>query len=336
LTLRSVPADPPVTGERHIDVTGTVFLSIALTGLVFGFSQTQSWGWGSPGVIGPLVVSAVAAGLFVQRERRAQNPLMRFTLLRERPNYLGATLSQGLAGMLELGLALLFPLVLVLNLEMSPVLAGLALIPTTVPMVLLAPLAGRWYDRAGGRPPLVAGFAVLAVSGLALAWGVGEGDYLAVLPGLLLYGIGLALVLTTNDPVSVDTVPESEHGQASGVSATAEQGGGAIGIALLYALFHQTYLSRLEHLVDVDRNLKDLTAKSAIALRNALEAAEQTGLRPKHFDPALYDYLFPARAASQHGYAVAFVAASVIAVLGLIAVALLVRKVDEPDAAPQF
>lgn len=334
LTLRSVPADPPVTGERHIDVTGTVFLSIALTGLVFGFSQTQSWGWDSPGVVGPLLVSVVAAALFVWRERRAQNPLMSFTLLRSRRNYLGATLSQGLAGMLELGLALLFPLLLVLNLEMSPVVAGLALIPTTVPMVLLAPLAGRWYDRAGGRPPLVTGFAVLAAAGLVLAWGVGERDYLAVLPGLLLYGIGLALVLTTNDPVTVDTVPDAEQGQASGVSATAEQGGGAIGIALLFALFHQTYLNRLEHLVDVDRRLKDLTTKTGAALRNALQAAEQTGLRPKHFDPGLYQYLFPARAASERGYAMAFLAASVIAVIGLVAVAWLVRKPDAPASEP--
>jgi MFS family permease len=55
-------------------------------------------------------------------------------------------------------------------------------------MVFLAPLAGRWYDRAGGRPPLVAGFAVLLASGLLLAWGVHGHAYLPVLPGLLLYG----------------------------------------------------------------------------------------------------------------------------------------------------
>ena len=57
-----------------------------------------------------------------------------------------------------MGLALLFPLLLILNLGMTPVLAGIALIPTTVPMVLVAPMAGRWYDRSGGRPPLMTGF----------------------------------------------------------------------------------------------------------------------------------------------------------------------------------
>ena len=49
----------------------------------------------------------------------------------------------------EVGLGLLFPLLLILNLQMDPGLAGLALIPTTLPMVIAAPLAGRWYDRVG-------------------------------------------------------------------------------------------------------------------------------------------------------------------------------------------
>ena len=125
-------------------------------------------------------------------------------------------------------------------------------------MIILAPLAGRWYDRAGGRPPLVIGFGVLAVAGLALAWGASLNSYPAVLPGLLLYGIGLALVLTVNDPVSLDSIPEADQGQASGVSATAEQGGGAIGIALPPRL---PYVLRLQAVRAVDPGpLPDLTS----------------------------------------------------------------------------
>ena len=200
------------------------------------------------------------------RERRAHNPLMSLRPLREKPNYLGATLSQGLAGMAEMGLGLIFPLVLILNLQMDPALAGLALIPTTLPMVAMAPLAGRWYDRSGGRPPMVSGFGLLAVSGVALAVGVGHNDYFWLLPGLLIYGTGLAIVLTVNDPVSLDTVPESDQGQASGVSATAEQGRGAIGIALPYALFHTTYVTRLNTIIDADSSIPDLDTVSGPAL----------------------------------------------------------------------
>ena len=72
---------------------------------------------------------------------------------------------------------------LILNLQMDPAFAGIALIPATVPMVIVAPLDGRWYDRTGGRPPLVAGFGFLALSGVLLAIGVGQ-QLSLVLPGL--------------------------------------------------------------------------------------------------------------------------------------------------------
>src|SRR5664279_2297681 len=243
------------------------------------------------------------------------------------------TLSQGLAGMAEMGLGLIFPLILILNLEMDPALAGLALIPTTLPMVVMAPLAGRWYDRSGGRPPMVTGFVLLTVSGIALAIGVGQNNYLWLLPGLLIYGTGLATVLTVNDPVSLDTIPEADQGQASGVSATAEQGGGAIGIAVLYALYHTAYVGRLNSLINADSSIPDLNAGSSAALKQALLDAEQTGLHPDQFNPAVRIYLTSARSASDFGYSVTFLGVTGLSLIGALAVALLVRK--PPNTQPE-
>jgi hypothetical protein len=119
---------------------------------VFGLAQTQVWGWTSPGIVAALAVSVAAGVLFVRRERRASHPLMSLGLLGRHRNYLGATISQAVGGMAEMGLALIFPLVLILNLQMPPALAGLALIPTTLPMVLVAPLPGAGTTaRADGR-----------------------------------------------------------------------------------------------------------------------------------------------------------------------------------------
>jgi EmrB/QacA subfamily drug resistance transporter len=330
-TLRAAPADPVVAQRPHMDVKGTVLLTVALVGLVFGLSQSQAWGWVSPGALGPLVVSVVAAAVFLRVEKASPSPLMDLRLLLRHPNYLGATVSQFIAGMAEMGLALLFPLLLILNLGMSPALAGLALIPTTLPMVFGAPLAGRWYDRSGGRPPLVAGFAILLASGLLLAWSVHSRAYLPLLPGLLLYGSGLALILTVNDPVSLDTVPEEDHGQASGVAATAEQFGGAIGIAGLYLIFHASYLSWLQS--DIAHSpLPGLTAQQAAAFKNALTAAESVGLQPSALHGSgLEPYLLPARSASENGYSVAFIAVSVACLAALFLMARLVRK---PPAVP--
>jgi EmrB/QacA subfamily drug resistance transporter len=322
---RAVAPDPAASEAPRIDISGAALLTIAIVGLVFGLTQSQVWGWTSPVVVVSLVGSVVAGGAFVVAERRVSHPLMSFALLRQHSNYLGATLSQFIAGMAEMGLALLFPLLLILNLKMPPGLAGLALIPTTVPMVLIAPLAGRWYDQDGGRPPLVLGFALLAISGIALALGIDNNAYLPILPGLVLFGVALALILTVNDPVTLDTVPSLDQGQASGVSATAEQFGGAVGIAGLYLVFHTSYVNRLVASIS-SSSLPSLTASQSEKLKNALLAAEQTGLRPRSFDPTLRRYLPLARSASDHGYIVAILIVSVLAVIGLLLMAWLVRK----------
>jgi MFS family permease len=331
LTLRAVAADGPRRDRQHIDLSGTVLLCVTLVGLVFGLSQTQGNDVAPWHVLGPVAVAVAAGVAFAARERRAHNPLMSLSMLRTRRNYLGATISQGLAGMAEMGLGVIFPLLLILNLEMSPALAGLALAPATLPMIVLAPLAGRWYDRVGGRPPLMVGFGVLAAAGPVLAWGALTHSYPAILPGLLLYGVGLALVLTVNDPVSLDSIPAADEGQASGVAATAEQGGGAIGIALLYAVFHATYVGQLHQRIN-QGPLADLTDSQYAALRNDIEAAEQTGLHPAQFDPALAAYLIPAREASAFGYSAAFLATTAIALVGLVVSAWLVRRPPVPDA----
>jgi hypothetical protein len=80
--------------------------------------------------------------------------------------------------------------------------------------------------------------------------------------------------------------------------------------------------------------LPDLDQTTGSALRNALNAAQQTGLRLDHFDPSVSQYLRAAQESSAHGYAVTFLAVAGIAVVGLVAVALLVRRPTDPGTTP--
>jgi len=335
LTLRYVPDIEPAHNDREkVDIPGTVLLSIVLAGIVFGLSQSQVWGWDSPGVYGPLIAAVLAAAVFFVHERRARSPLVDFSLLRRR-NYLGASLSQLLSGMAEIGLGVIFPLLLILNLEMTPAEAGIALIPTTVPMIIVAPLAGSWYDRVGGRVPLITGYLLLAASAVLLAIAANTDKYLELLPGLLLYGIGLSLVLTTNDPVSLDEIDADDEGQASGVSATAEQFGGALGIAILYSIFHGAYVSHLNSTVSSDPNIPDFAPGTENRLRDAIEAAEATGLHPDSFDPDLQKYLQATETASNLGYEITFIVVAAIALAAAAVTGWLVRKPPEdPNADP--
>ena len=253
---------------------------------------------------------------------------MSLTLLRRHRNYLGATISQGMAGMMEMGLGLILPLMLILNLGNEPRAGRAGAHPhhradgdhRPARRTLVRPV--RWAPTPRDRLRLPGTRRAL------LAIGAGRNSYLWILPGLIIYGVGLAIVLTVNDPVTLDTIPEQDHGQASGVSATAEQGGGAIGIALLYAVFHFSYLNELTSQIEA-RQLPALDATTGALLRDSIEAAEQTGLNPSTFNSRVSEYLLAARDASDHGYTITFLATAALAAIGLLATAWLVRKPDQ-------
>ncbi len=103
-TLRAVPPDTAAKQRPRIDLAGTILLTIAIIGLVFGLSQSQAWGWASPGVLVPLIISACAAVAFLLTERAVASPLVNLSLLRRHPNYfLRPPVAQSVVVMHEFG-----------------------------------------------------------------------------------------------------------------------------------------------------------------------------------------------------------------------------------------
>jgi EmrB/QacA subfamily drug resistance transporter len=208
LTLRSTPPLAPTGDWRPIDYPGVISFAIGIAGVVLGLSQGESDGWVSADTVVPLAVGLAFLALFVFIETRVKTPLLDLRLFRHL-NFLAANISQVLAGMIELGLGFLLPFYLLLVVGVAPAIAGVALIPGTIPIILAGPLAGRVFDRVGGRIPLVAGFLVLALSGIALAVGAGDATAWALVPGLLLQGLGLGIVLTVNDPTGLTSATQT-------------------------------------------------------------------------------------------------------------------------------
>ena len=257
LTLSATPALGPEAGRRpRIDYAGTVIFGLGIAALVYGLSQGQDDGWGSPETVVPLVGAVALLLGFLVVESRVSEPLLEFRLFRHM-NFLAANVSQLLAGAIELGLGFLLPFYLLLVIGVSPAAAGIALIPATIPIVLAGPLAGRAFDRVGGRAPLVAGFLALAASGVALAAGAGEQAVPALIPGLVLQGLGLGVVLTVNDPTGLGAVPPESQGEAAGTINTTEQLGGALGIAALSAIATSTTDDRISSGTAVPSALTD-------------------------------------------------------------------------------
>ncbi len=334
LTLSSVPDLKPLPGAvRKLDYPGVITFGLGVGLIVFGLTQGNGNNWGNPEVIASLIGAVVLLIAFVLIERRAENPLMDFRLFRHL-NFLASNISQVLAGMVELGMAYLLPFYLLLVIGMSPILAGFALIPATLPIILAGPLAGRLFDRVGGRPPLVAGFLILAASGVALGIGAGAQSYPALIPGLLLQGIGLGIVLTVNDPTGLTAVSDKDQGQGAGMINTSEQLGGAVGIALLTAVLLEDYWHRLSDKLaqlgyhathaDIDRG-REFVLDAEQKGRDSVQATGQIKL--------VLGEIINGHAAA---YEVTFLFAGGLALLGALACLLLVRRGDPVKEGPVF
>ncbi len=317
--------------SRNLDLPGVTTFSIGIVGLVFGLSQASVLGLGDVRVLGPVALALLAFAGFYLVEMRSSSPMIEFRLFRHL-NFLASNISQFLAGMVELGTAYLLPYFLLMMIGLTPIQAGIALIPATVPIILAGPLAGRMFDRVGGRIPLVAGFLVLGASGIAFALAVGEREYVYLLPGLILQGIGLGMVLTVNDPTGLDAVPPEDQGQAAGVINTSEQLGGAVGIALLSTLLVSNSVHRTNESL-AEKGIHP-TSEQVSEWKNFILAIEQKGLghidiseQPRAIRYALNDVL----SAHVAAYELVFFSTAGIALLGALACFFLVRKADRVE-----
>jgi EmrB/QacA subfamily drug resistance transporter len=316
LTLRATPDLPPdPAASRDIDLPGVSVFALAVAALVFGLSQGAQGGWGEGATVIPLVVGALLVPVFVAIERRAANPMLNFGLFRHE-NFLASNISQFLAGMVELGLGYLTPFFLLLVVGVSPATAGIALIPATIPIILAGPLAGKAFDRFGGRWPLLVGFVILALSGVALALAVSDRSAVALIPGLLLQGLGLGIVLTVNDPTGLTAVPDRDSGEAAGMINTSEQLGGAFGIAALAAI----ELGVNYHQVTEKLGARGIhpTHAQTERFRDFILKAEQAGLNHVHESNFVKVAINEVVAAHVTAFQVTYAASAGIALLGAI------------------
>ena len=222
------------THERtSLDVLGALTVTGGLVALVYALVDASSAGWGSTQTIGLLALSVVLLTSFVVTELRTRHPLMPLTIFRNR-NVASADAVALLIG------ASLFSMFFFISLYLQQVLhydalkAGLSYLPLAISIVLSAGVASQLVTRVGPKPVLVSGL-VCVTAGLVLFTQISAGgSYLGdvLLPSVIVaVGLGLSFVSVTITAVS--GVGHDEAGLASGLVNTAQQVGGALGLAVL-------------------------------------------------------------------------------------------------------
>ncbi len=212
--------------SSSIDYTGALLVTLGLSGLVAALIMGPDAGFTSSIVLALAVGGAAALIAFVFVESRASNPLLPLDVFKSR-EFIGANLNTLFVYAALNGLFFLLMLQLQNGLGYSALRAGASLLPINVLLLVLSPRAGRLSERIGAKIPMAVG-SLLAAIGMLLFVRVKPGStYLgAVIPALIVFGIGLGLLVAPLTAVALRSLGERRAGIASGVNnATARLAG---------------------------------------------------------------------------------------------------------------
>lgn len=231
--LRHVPESVDPEAPRRFDFAGSLLCAGGLAGLTYGLIA-----WGEAGSVGVTVLLTLGLGLlglalFLVVERTSGHPMMPLTMFASAVfrsvNLVTFLVYAALGG-------LFFMLVITLQVVAgySPVLAGTALLPVTAIMLLMSSWAGDLGQRVGPRIPMTVG-PLIASAGLLLLTSIGPGaSYVVdVLPGVVVFGIGLSLTVAPLTTTVLASVPQQHAGVASGVNNAIARTAGLLIVAAL-------------------------------------------------------------------------------------------------------
>ena len=216
------------------DLAGALLVTASLVAAVYAIVGTNTVGWTSAQTVVLLVAAASLMGLFIVVEARTRAPLVPLGIFRSR-NLTVSNVAMVLTVAGVFGWFFFGALYLQRVLGYGSLETGLAFLPA---MLILGALsysaAAKVVSRFGVKPMMMVGMALLVVSLLLFARAPVGGSFLVdVLPGMLLLGFGASFAFLTVILASVSGVPERDAGLASGLVNTAQQLGGALGLAVL-------------------------------------------------------------------------------------------------------
>ncbi|MBV9349860.1 MAG: MFS transporter [Patescibacteria group bacterium] len=217
---------------RQVDYAGGTMAALMLFFVTYGLIEGPVRAW-NPTAIFSLLVGAALFAVFIRYESRTKDPMLDLRLFRSR-NFTAANLMTfAMYGALA---GFFFALVIYLQtaLHYSSTAAGIALIPSTFLLLLFSGRMGALTERFGARAFMTAG-PILAGLGMLMLIGINQNSnyFLAILPGILLFGTGLTIFVTPLTVTVMRSVPPSESGIASGINNAISRTAGLIVIAIL-------------------------------------------------------------------------------------------------------
>lgn len=245
--LALAPRIPESRGTRSgpLDLLGAGLAALVVAAGAYALVQGPALGWTDPRVLATAGATPLALAAFLAHEVRTRSPMLPLRLFRSRALRAANIATLTLYAVFN-GAFFLVTIYLQTVLGYSPLAAGAATLPMTLLMIALSSRVGRWAATVGARGPMVAG-QTLAAGGVGWLSFVqpGDGYASAVLPGVLLFGTGLALTVAPLTDTAVSSAADDDAGIASGVNNAVARLAALVGVAVLGVVFALAFQGNL-------------------------------------------------------------------------------------------
>jgi EmrB/QacA subfamily drug resistance transporter len=286
--FRLIPDDRRRAQVANFDITGSLLATGGMLLLVFGLVKAPDQGWGATSTIAELAGAAALLIAFLANEARRRNPLLPLSIFRVK-GLAAADVTQLIAFAGFLSMFFFLTLYMQNVLGWSPIQTGAAYLPLTVFVIIGAGISSQLMTRIGTRPLIVGGAVIAAAGEYMLSRIPVHGSYVSdLLPGMVIMALGLAPVFVAVTTAANAGVPRDKAGLAAALLNTAQQVGGALGLAV----FSAVATSHTNHLLGTgDLPAHALTAgfsRALLASSLVLVVAAIAGLRTTnaHGEPA--------------------------------------------------
>ncbi len=294
----------------HVDIRGALLCAIGLGGPVFALIEQPAYGWSDPRVLAPLATGVLTLGAFVATERRSEHPMLPLTLFARRNFAIGNVTTLALWGALNVSTFLVVVFIQQVA-GYTPVEAGLAMLPITLLIFSLSRRFGALAERYGPKA-FMGGGPIVAAAGLLLLTRLGAHVPYAttMLPGVLVFGLGMAATVAPLTATVLSSVPPGHAGVASGVNNAVARIAGLLAIAAVGAVVSASFASHLA--TDARAANPNARTNPALSTHRARPFVTAAPGQPPQVHQALQD-------ASVHGLHAGLFVAAALAFLGGVA-----------------
>lgn len=220
---------------KSFDLLGFITVIVSSASLLVALSQSHAWGWGSTRTLGLFAFGFVVLGLFIWREMTAKTPLLNLRVFKSGRYTMALVITCILNISLYSGM-MMTPVFLQTIQGVSPMDAGLILLPSSLAMAIAMPFVGKLYHKVGPRVLVILGLSLVTLGSLPLSWLSVSTPHSYLLWCMVIRSLGIGLTMMPASNYGMEQIPPQLSGHASSINNWTRSALGSFAIAVFTSL----------------------------------------------------------------------------------------------------